>query len=183
MAMMDDICVCFNHQPSGWEHKFTFFTPERYSADQTSGLPATNDIMPQGTYSECGIYVNFGVPAYGSVFCSICLCVYVLYIAYLCGFLRVVLCMIVEICLDVLSNVTESDMLNFEMRTRTLGRRRGTTVIRQEEEEVDCNTRIVQEGNRTTSFYVYIHQLVCMLFVKNVMLWYRWSRCASGEVE
>lgn len=44
-------------------------------------------------------------------------------------------------------NVTESDMLNFDMRTRSLARRRATTIIKQEEEEVDCNTRIVQEGN------------------------------------
>lgn len=39
-------------------------------------------------------------------------------------------------------------MLSFDMRTRSLARRRATTVIKHEheEEEVDCNTRIVQEG-------------------------------------
>ena len=43
---MTFVCI-FYHQPSGWEHKFTFFTPERYSTDQNS-LPPTNDIIPQG---------------------------------------------------------------------------------------------------------------------------------------
>ena len=39
-------------------------------------------------------------------------------------------------------------MLSFDMRTRSLARRRATTVIKREheEEEVDCSTRIVQEG-------------------------------------
>ena len=49
-------------------------------------------------------------------------------------------------------------MLSFDMRTRSLARRRATTVIKQEreEEEVDCNTRIVQEGK---SHSIYTGQL------------------------
>ena len=39
-------------------------------------------------------------------------------------------------------------MLSFDMRTRSLTRRRATTVIKQEEEEAVCNTRIVQEGKK-----------------------------------
>lgn len=42
---------------------------------------------------------------------------------------------------------TESDIPSFDVRTRSLSRHRARTVVRQEEEEVDCNTRIVQEGN------------------------------------
>lgn len=52
---MVEICVHFNHQPSGWEHKFTFFTPDRYSTDQNS-LPAPADIIPQGVYlQKCAV--------------------------------------------------------------------------------------------------------------------------------
>lgn len=51
-STMNDICLYFNHQPSGWEHKFTFFTPDRYSSDQNS-LPPTNDIIAQGTWHRC----------------------------------------------------------------------------------------------------------------------------------
>ena len=39
-------------------------------------------------------------------------------------------------------------MLSYDMRTRSLARRRATTVIKQEEEEAVCNTRIVQEGKK-----------------------------------
>ena len=67
-------------------------------------------------------------------------------------------------------------MLSFDMRTRSLARRRATTVIKyeHEEEEVDCNTRIVQEGMSQSS--VYTNQV-------EIIRAYRWKRRASGETE
>lgn len=57
--------------------------------------------------------------------------------------------------------VTESDMISFDMRTRSLARSRATTVV---EEEMDCNTRIVQEGEGMSSVYVCLcqHDVLCL---------------------
>ena len=64
--------------------------------------------------------------------------------------------------LNYLVNVTDSDTLSFDVRTRSLARRRATTVIKQEEEEVDCNTRIVQEGEYKLHHVVYQLEVVCL---------------------
>lgn len=72
--------------------------------------------------------------------------------------------------------LVESDAMSFEMRTRSLARRRATTVIKQEEEEVDCNTRIVQEGKAMSVFILY-------MYVSFRLFTHRWTRCTSGETE
>ena len=71
--------------------------------------------------------------------CMYCPCV-VLYVAYGCLF-------------SDLFYVTESEMISFDTRTRSLARSRATTVV---EEEMDCNTRIVQEGEGMSSVYVLV---------------------------
>jgi len=41
----------------------------------------------------------------------------------------------------------ESPLPSLEDRTKSLGRRRATTIIKQQEEELELSTMIVQEGN------------------------------------
>ena len=66
-------------------------------------------------------------------------------------------------------------MVSFDMRTRSLARSRATTVVKQEEEEVDCNTRIVQEGEGSViRSYTRIN---LRLYI------YRWTGCTSCQVE